>query len=360
MVDRNLVGVGVLLATALVLAVLLPKTHPTRVAFVGNSMQFVNDLPRFMQALSKNRLHQDSCLHGALHLTSLLKKGNGMYYQWETEAALIPNQPQQLRDYGACTVAQLLLGYDENLSIENENGLYTNDGKNPCFQSQDYFDYRQNLPTAETTTPWDFVVLNDHSQRPAIEAKRETSLQTLATSYVDLLLQTGATPVLLVTPGYFVSQENNDDDYEALSSVPEFTSYLYQGYLQYSRVLAENLPEAQTPRIAPVGLAFLLLYEEDAELWEKLWFVDGYHPSPHGTYLMGCVLYATLYGKMPKQPRIPQVLWKSARKMQIDDEHVMPFPTRQEAAQLAQVAQRVVLQGDLPQSLVLYNDDDNS
>ena len=86
------------------------------VAFVGNSFQFVNDLPRFLEALSLGKVHQDSMFHGSLSLVTLLQRGNGMYNKWNTTNALRENG---IFDYGACTIPQLVLGYDDNLSVRN-------------------------------------------------------------------------------------------------------------------------------------------------------------------------------------------------------------------------------------------------
>ena len=84
-----------------------------------------------------------------------------------------------------------------------------------------------------------------------------------------------------------------------VGEVPEFTSRVHWGYQEYAQVLGETLPADQSPLIAPVGLAFLLIWEEAYGIWEKLFLKDRLHPSPHGTYLIGCVLYATLYSRMP-------------------------------------------------------------
>lgn len=70
----------------LALALLLPSstTKPVlRVAFIGNSITFVNDLPRFIEALGGNRyIVQDSCLSGAKSFLSLTYRGNGMANKW--------------------------------------------------------------------------------------------------------------------------------------------------------------------------------------------------------------------------------------------------------------------------------------
>ena len=327
-------------------------------------MQFVNDLPRFMQALGGEaygggyNIEQDSCLHGSLHFKSLYRKGNGMDNKWNTSKALISKNPK-IYDYGACTVRQLLLGYDENLQSGNANGYYKDDGKNPCFSSIDYLYYTMEKYDGSNKPAWDYVVLNDQSTRPALEEKRNVSLAVLEKKYVPMLLEMDAVPVFFATHGY----DSSYIDTSSMGSVSEFTSDVFEGYRLYAEMMEATLPASQRPRIAPVGLAYLLIYEENPEMYEKLFFVDGFHPSPHGTYLMGCVLYATLYGFMPGNdalPSIPERLWSRARKMQIGPEPVMPFPTHDETIYLYSVARKIMIYGVRPKTWIRYFDDSES
>lgn len=398
-----------------------------RVAFLGNSITFVNDLPRFMEALANatndntKHLIQDSCLHGSLSFRSFLQKGNGMYHKWQTTNAIIPNtslyyshmanssmiNPDAIiYDYGACTVNQLFFGYDEDLTVKNSNGKYRNDGMNPCIKDKNYYyylqakyEYRNSL--GKIPSKWDFVVMNDQTVYPGIVSKRKRSLKVLTTKYAKLFkkLKT-ARPVFLATYGYMKASYQSgqqqqqdaasDDDttanadynydttYDTLGSMEEFTSRIWYGYQQYAKELGALLPASQQPIIAPVGPAFLMLYEENLSLWDKMFYDDGYHPSPHGSFLIGCVLYATLYGRLPSSnifdvASMPYSssgtynnddsvsddqytiahLWKNARKMQMSDmgsNH--PYPTIEEAKYLLYIAERVVFYGDLPSTLL--------
>lgn len=318
------------------------------VAFVGNSMMFVNDLPRLMEAMSGFQLVQDSCLHGSLNFGSILRKGNGMYGKFMEP----PNRNDDFEDLGACTVTQLLLGEDPNLKPGNANGYYVNDGTNPCLVNESYYNQRQNRTGSRSPAPiWDFVVLNDRTTYPAVPSLRNQSISSLRDSYAPLILQTGATPVLYVTYAYPEQQ---------VGDIPTFTSRVWEGYMQYAAVLAEVLPISQQPILAPVGIAFLLLWEENYGLWERLFGIDYMHPSPHGTYLIGCVLFATLRGRMPPAtaavPVKVKALWDRARCMQLDWEgDTLPFPTQAEANFLYLVAKRVVLQGERPRCVLNWN-----
>lgn len=340
---------------------------------------FCNDLPRFFQMLSghgEDFVSQNSCLHGSVSLNTILQKGNGMddSTKFRTENARIISSSNNnnnsvlynasatttIYDFGACTVRQLLFGYDENLSPCNKNEFYTNDGLNPCFNNDDdstYFDYLQET-YAYNPPKWQYVIMNDNTVYPGNYQKRQKSLRALQNTYASMFLELGSSiPVFLVTHGY----ERLDKSFAELGNVSEFTSRIHYGYKLYADAIAEYLPKNQTPILAPVGLAFLTLYEENYNFWKRLFFYDGFHPSAHGTYLMGCVLFASLFGRMPSTDyAFPlgggmQQLWSKARKMQLfegDAYPTQPIPTIDEATYLFKIAKRVVLQGHVPKTLL--------
>ena len=403
------------------------KTTTVCIAFIGNSIQFANDFPRFFQDFGttgmengnekndadntkwwslkwlgghnhKNiQIQQDSVLHGNLSLVSLLQKGNGMYYRWSqgysnySENAEIPNVG--LQDYGCCTVRQLLLGYDsfleEELDDDSNNGnedygdgqdahnYYTNDGMNPCFNDERYLQYTLTSKVhTRTANQWDFIVLNDQSMRPALlNGKTLTTTNTLIDTYADMMVSTtppntsaspststtnshGPVPVFLVTYGYW--RPDLDEEMTSMfGDVPTFTYRLIQGYTSYVDALTEVLPKSQEPRLAPIGIAFLVVWEENPPLWRRLFQSDCFHPSPHGTYLMGCVLHITLFDKQVSPPAKSsanfdpaELWWSRARGMEINAaDEALPLPTYDEAIYLRWIANRVTRQGYIPESL---------
>jgi hypothetical protein len=387
---------GVVLLTFVAL-LLLPQSevhHHIRVAFIGNSIVFVNDLPRFMEALSAGHVSQNSCLHGATRLRTILYSGNGMYNKWQTENAIIKevsvdddlygyiaqddddvnSEPYVIYDYGSCSVPQLLYGTDDTLEEYNANGQYKEDGKNPCIEDPAYLRYlhqryieivlehrdeeKQVDQTSSVLHLWDYVVLNDQTLVPAIDSERELSAQVLKYIYAPHLKKINARPVLLMTHAYsYDAQVQFNEDYEYIwQDIPSFTSALYKGYMSYADALAVALPPGLEPLVAPAGLAYLVIWEENRSMWQKLFYVDGFHPTPHGTFLMGCVLYATLYNRMPANiPDNVGDLFARARRMEIgngdDTATTMPMPSQDEAVYLAGVAARVALKKYIPKSL---------
>ena len=355
--------IGALGAAAL-LAWNLPRAEVVghvNVAFVGNSMLYVNDMPRLFQALTGDRIYQNSCLHGSLNLMSVLKKGNGMYLKWSNDRALIPGVDTAeysctngtIFDFGACSVPQLLFGEDENLSVENENGVYINDGKNPCFEDQNYLPY---LRDTYHPSNWDFIVLNDHSVYPGVYTLRQSSILVLKEVYGSMLLELGSRPVFLATHAYDKSEHAQAESSRTitLGNVSEFTSRVYYGCQMYVETMAAILPTMQEPILAPSGLAFLVVWEEHYAMWKNLMFdYDGFHPSPYGSYLEGCVLYASMFGRMPPLHDSVEDLFSRSRAMHINvSDAPLRYPTLDEANYLRSVAKRVVLQGFKPKSLL--------
>jgi hypothetical protein len=378
-----------------------------RVAFVGNSMLYYNDVPRLLSQLSAGQLVQQSCLHGDATLTSILKSGNGMYHIWETGNARVYNNVSTIHDFGACTVRQMLFGYDPDLDARvmgnnnnNNDQQYNtdaddfatfNDGKNPCLLDAFYYEWLQQEmvrtygpynASALSSEPqgdddaygnvdddassngrrpnppqYDFVVLNDNTRSPARVDTRRASLDALNETYLPWLLemrQSNTVPVFMATYGYSTPYR----DMGGLGTVAVFTSLTHYGYQVYADSLREYLPKRQAPRVAPVGIAFLVVWEENFHLWQKLFGVDEIHASPLGTYLQGCVLYHTLYGKMPN-PDIAlrgdmSSLWHDARRFQPGTHRTDSFPTLDEARYLYHVAYKVS-NGYKPASFMVFD-----
>jgi hypothetical protein len=278
-----------------------------------------------------------------------------------------------IHDYGACTVRQLLIGEDSRLPdqdqvnnyaddyfnpADDDNEYYIDDGTNPCFEDEYYLSYLESRYKDEPPK-WDYIVINDNTRSPARNNTRQRSLEELEASYVSWLLETGATPVFIVTHAYWTGWR----DMSGLEDVPTFTSLTYMGYREYAALLEKYLPPSQKPRLAPVAIAFLTVWEENYPFWLKLFHIDEVHASPLGSYLQGCVVYHTLYGRMPPKDQALRQdmsnLWLHARRMQPDTHRSNPFPTLEQATYLYHVADRVC-KGYLPKSLIVYQNGEAS
>ena len=323
-------------------------------------MFYFNDFPRFIEALSNNHVKQNSCLHGGASISSLLDQGNGMYPKFMTEKALVEvGDNKFVYDYGACTPRQLLLG--EDTAIDNdEEGIQVQVelqlNLNPCAEDEPYREYietffKNNKPN------WDYVMINDNTRNPSRQRFRDAGLARLNSTYAPWFIETGATPIFLFTHAYSV-ESTASRNMTGLQDVANFTSLTYVGYKAYAALLEGLLPASQKPRIAPVGIAFLTVWEENYPMWKRLFHSDHIHASPHGSFLQGCVVHYTLFGRMPPfEVAVKEnmtSLWSRARMMQHADEPPNPIPSQEDALYLYNVAERVMNEGHVPKSLILY------
>ena len=122
------------------------------------------------------------------------------------------------------------------------------------------------------TGHYDLVVLQDHSRR-AVDYP--DSLRRYAGRLIDLIQASGAEPLLYMTwprawDPYMIEQ---------ISEV-------------YGKVARDH-----GVRLVPVGAAWPIAKRLRPEL--TLYHPDGSHPSPTGTYLTACVMYAWLFDRSP-------------------------------------------------------------
>jgi len=152
------------------------------------------------------------------------------------------------------------------------------------------------------SSPWDFVVLQEQSEIPAVEQTRAQEMYPAGRELVKKIRQTGAQPVLFLTwahrDGWL---EKNLPDYESMQL------QINQGYMAIAN-------ELFVP-VAPVGYAWLTARLQAPGL--ELWQADGSHPTEQGTYLAACVFYAVLFRQSPEnnsyQAHLPS---NSARYLQ--------------------------------------------
>ena len=296
-----------------------PKRRGAKVAFVGNSIQYFNDTPRFLSTLSRQTdpsgvnhhnpfiEHQDSCFRGGVSLVGLWEQGNGMLKHGFASKVAVTGTDEHGGniDVGSSTVKNLL-----------------------------------------TQKQWDFVVMNDHTQHPARLESRGATIDILVRSYAPLLKANKATPIIIETAAYRLEGIVGSAD---LGPTEEFQAKVREGILCYLDALRKEIPQSNSPRLAPVGTAYLHVRELKFELWEQLFdSFDNFHPSPKGTFFQGCVLYYTMFTCLPPIPSTTKEiaqLWNDARMMNCADRakgyEVMPLPTVEEAKYFCEVAKLI-------------------
>jgi hypothetical protein len=82
----------------------------------------------------------------------------------------------------------------------------------------------------------------------------------------------------MVTHAYWPSSR---DMAGLTDNIPTFMlSLTYVGYREYAEVIGRYLLENQQPKLAPVGLAYLLIWGENPSMWAKLIDMVEIHITP--------------------------------------------------------------------------------
>jgi hypothetical protein len=131
---------------------------------------------------------------------------------------------------------------------------------------------------------WDYVVLQEQSETPAVATWRDGTMYPAVRSLVNTIADGGAEPILLLTWGH---QDGLPDsgmaDYAAMQRA------LDEGY--------NGIAGQLHIRVALVGRVWQAAVDQSLAL--DLWQSDGSHPAKDGTYLVACTLYAEIFQASP-------------------------------------------------------------
>jgi hypothetical protein len=137
---------------------------------------------------------------------------------------------------------------------------------------------------ALSSAKWNFVVLQEQSQIPAIEQFRQAEMYPAARALVAMVRRAGAQPIFFLTWAHRDGWPENDlVDYQSMQSAIDDAFLAIAG--------------EQHAAVAPVGYAWQTLVGEGVS--PGLWQNDGTHPTEKGTYLAACVFYATIFRESP-------------------------------------------------------------
>jgi hypothetical protein len=141
------------------------------------------------------------------------------------------------------------------------------------------------IPQKITDGKWDFVVLQDQSQTPAVFPDK---FKNAAIGLDKLIDASGAKTVFYQTWG------RRDGDKMNIKRFPDYKSM--------QDVLSKNYTSVAKQCdaiLAPVGDTWAAVRKTKPDLGKALYARDGSHPSAKGAYLASCVFYATIFGKDP-------------------------------------------------------------
>jgi hypothetical protein len=132
---------------------------------------------------------------------------------------------------------------------------------------------------------WDYVVLQEQSEVPAVPGTRDQSMYPAVRKLVYLITGQGSMPILFLTWGH-----RDGSQIAGFSAYADMQAALSSGYMGISKEM--TLP------VAPVGEAWQRAVSSANPI--DLWQADGSHPNPSGTYLAACVFYASFYNQSPE------------------------------------------------------------
>lgn len=145
--------------------------------------------------------------------------------------------------------------------------------------------------------PWDFVVLQEQSQLPALPGRRNRMFHDAVDTLVEKVREAGAEPVLYMTWG------RRDWDKANRELLPDFETMQQKLSDAYRQAAARN-----RAHLAPVGEAWRKVRAADAMLGRALYQDDGSHPSDAGAFVTACVFYRVLFSDSLDGVSVPEGL----------------------------------------------------
>ena len=130
---------------------------------------------------------------------------------------------------------------------------------------------------------WNFVILQEQSQIPSVEAARTQGMYPAARELVQKVKAISAAPVFFITWAHRNGFPENGMDYETM-----------QNQINYG---STHIAQELHAMVAPVGPAWSQVIKEHSDL--SLWQEDGSHPTETGSYLAACVFYAVIFNENP-------------------------------------------------------------
>jgi hypothetical protein len=149
----------------------------------------------------------------------------------------------------------------------------------------------ENTMSKIRSSDWDFVVLQEYSNRPTMpERLGGGKFYDAVAKLSEAIKESGAQVVLYMTWAGRDGDPQNpqiNPDYETMQQL------LIEAYTEAARQVDAI--------IAPVGVAWRHVHRNKPDLGRQLYKIDGKHPSNKGAFLTACVFYATLFDADPTE-----------------------------------------------------------
>lgn len=140
--------------------------------------------------------------------------------------------------------------------------------------------------------PWDFVILQEQSQLPSFPQRQvQTDVYPYAAQLNDTIKANDSCSVTVfyMTWGRKYGDASNCGNWPPVCTYAGMQAQLRMSYL--------NMANQNSALVAPCGAAWWESILRDSTL--ELYNPDQSHPSYAGSYLNGCVFYATMYRRSP-------------------------------------------------------------
>ncbi|MDD5218689.1 MAG: SGNH/GDSL hydrolase family protein [Candidatus Omnitrophica bacterium] len=139
--------------------------------------------------------------------------------------------------------------------------------------------------------PWDFIVLQEQSQMPALsQAQVRKAVYPQAKKLCDLIRQ--ANPKARIV--FYMTMAKKNGDLQNVRVMPVLSTY--QGMQRRINQSYVAMAKQNRGLLAPVGQVWALVRRNKPSL--EL-YSDDTHPNLTGTYLAACVFYAVLFNDSP-------------------------------------------------------------
>ncbi len=164
-------------------------------------------------------------------------------------------------------------GHEVNITIQAKGGY-------------SLADHNQEVATRSIleNQSWDYVVLQEKSEIPALVAEREEMMSPHIRQINELIKAKGGETILFMTWAY------RDGFLEA--GLPDFDAMQDEVAAGYFTI-ADELDLA----VAPVGVAWQKALEVEPNI--ELWMPDGKHPTTLGSFLAASEFYSLIFNESP-------------------------------------------------------------
>jgi hypothetical protein len=204
------------------------------------------------------------------------------YAQTTYQTLFLGNSYTGVNDLPGIVQSLTLAGGDSLIKDANAPGGYT-------------FEAHSTNPTSLAlirARAWDFVVLQEQSQRPSFpQSQVQQDVYPYATQLNDSIKANDSCTVTVfyMTWGRKYGDASNCGFWPPVCTYAGMQYELRQSYL--------NMANQNNALVAPCGIAWWESILRDSTL--ELYNPDESHPSYAGSYLNGCVFYATMYRRSP-------------------------------------------------------------